>query len=114
MPRYSRNKAQTERARALRRSTSKTERRLWPHLRGGALGASFRRQHPIGPYFADYACPALKVVVEVDGPDHDPARDARRDAFMAARGWTVLRFGVQAVVEETDGVVETIWRAVQE
>jgi very-short-patch-repair endonuclease len=55
----------------------------------------FRRQHPIGPYIADFACAHSKLVVEVDGHTHatniERAHDARRDAFMRAQGWTVVR-----------------------
>jgi very-short-patch-repair endonuclease len=93
---------------------SKTEARLWLHLSGSKLGVPFRRQHPIGPYFADYYCAPCRLVVEVDGPDHDIRHDVRRDAFMAVRGIKVLRFGVQAVKENMDGVVDAIYRAVQE
>jgi very-short-patch-repair endonuclease len=104
----------TKRARELRQSVSKTEARLWLHLSGSKLGVPFRRQHPIGPYFADYFCRLCRLVVEVDGPDHDIEHDARRDTFMRARGLSVLRFGVQTVSENLEGVIDAIYRAVQE
>jgi very-short-patch-repair endonuclease len=113
MPRFRRSRETTERARALRRSPSKSEALLWLHLRGSALGVRFRRQHPIGPYFADYCCLRRRLVVEVDGPDHDEAHDARRDAFMAGQGFRVVRFSTEAVTRETEGVVDVIRHALE-
>lgn len=112
--RFSRTKEKTAFARHLRRSVTKSEARLWLFLRASALGVPFRRQHPIGPYFADYCCVTLKLVVEVDGEGHDAARDARRDAFMEGEGFTVLRFGANEVMEGIDGVVLRIRDAIRE
>ena len=64
---FAHTREQTGFARKLRRMVSRTERRLWPHLRANQMGAPFRRQHPIDRYFADYCCVPLKLVVEVDG-----------------------------------------------
>ena len=99
-------------ARKLRREATATERRLWPHLRGGRMGVPFRRQYSIGPYFADYCCVPLKLVVEVDGPWHARGADAARDAFMRRMGFTVLRFSIQQVCEEMEGVVAAIGREI--
>jgi very-short-patch-repair endonuclease len=103
-----RSPAQTRRARELRNDVSKTERRLWPHLARSACGAPFRRQHPVGPFYADYYCAPLRLVVEVDGPQHDAARDSERDAWMEARGIDVMRFSHQEIEENLLGVVATI------
>jgi very-short-patch-repair endonuclease len=103
-----RSKQQTIRARDLRRDVSRTEHRLWPHLRGSATGAPFRRQHPVGPYFPDYYCVPLKLAVEVDGPTHAGIKDAERDAFLESLGVTMLRFSVQQIDENLDGVIDTI------
>ena len=111
--RFSHTREQTEFARKLRRNASKTEKRLWPHLRASKLGAPFRRQYWIGGKFADYCCVPLKLVVEVDGPLHDPARDSIRDHAMNGLGFDVLRFGVQEIDENLDGVVSTIYDAVR-
>jgi len=102
MPRYAHTKAQTERARGLRKTATRSEARLWLHLRNAGVGASFRRQHPIGPYLADYTCPALKIAVEVDGDGHNRRRDAERDRFMTERGWIVLRFNAHEALHETE------------
>jgi len=62
-------------------------------IRGRRLaGFKFRRQVPIGPYVADFACLRHRLIVEADGPLHDPGHDARRDAWLSTRGFRVLRF----------------------
>jgi very-short-patch-repair endonuclease len=72
---------------------SSTERDLWRLLRDRRLdGLKFRRQVPIGPYVADFVCLRHRLIVEADGPFHDPDRDATRDAWLARQGFRVLRF----------------------
>jgi len=111
--RFSHTREQTRFARKLRRDVSKTERRLWPHLRSGKMGAPFRRQHPIAQYFADYCCVPLMLVVEVDGHTHSAPRDASRDLRMHELGYDVMRFSVQEIDENLDGVLATIHSEVQ-
>ena len=101
-----------ERARQLRRDSTDVEKRLWWRLRSSGLGVRFVRQHPIGPYIADFACRSLKLVVELDGSQHGGERDRRRDAFMAARGYLVLRFWNPEVISNMDGVLETVRLAI--
>jgi very-short-patch-repair endonuclease len=101
------------RARDLRRNSTKAERIIWSILRAHRLnGASFRRQVPIGPYFADFVCHAANLVVEIDGGEHfEPdgiVRDQRRDAFLRMKGFRVLRFGNLDVVTNRRGVAEVI------
>ena len=80
-------------ARALRRNAPETERLLWKLLRDRKLdGLKFRRQVPLGPYVLDFVCMRHRLVIEADGPFHDPERDAIRDASLAAKGFRVLRF----------------------
>jgi very-short-patch-repair endonuclease len=96
----------TKRARELRRDGSRAERICWELVRGGRMaGLKFRRQHPIGPYFADFACISKKLVVEVDGDHHafQGEADARRTAAMEREGWRVLRFWANHVVENRRG-----------
>ncbi len=77
----------------MRREMTREEALLWKHLKGGALGASFRRQHRIGPYIVDFVCLKARLVVEVDGTQHqDSDYDRRRDDFVRSRGFQVLRF----------------------
>ena len=104
---------QIERARHLRRNLSRVELRVWLRLRGRQLRAKFRRQHPIGPYIADFACPSAHLVVELDGDTHqNEAYDIHRDKWMESRGWTVLRFALQEVDENLDSVIEAIYSRV--
>ena len=111
--RFSRTEDITERARDLREDVSRTESKLWPRLCKGRMGASFRRQHPIGPFFADYCCPALKLVIEIDGPFHSAAEDAARDHIITARGYHVLRFTVEDMDHRFTDVINTIHQHVQ-
>ncbi len=69
-------------------------------------GVKFRRQHPIGPYFADFACVAKKLVVEIDGEHHafQVEADARRTAAMEQLGWRVVRFWANEMVANSEGV----------
>jgi very-short-patch-repair endonuclease len=103
-----RTRRQTLRARQLRRDVSRTESCLWPHLRNSGAGASFRRQHPVGPYFPDYYCVPLKLAVEVDGPMHSAERDSIRDSCLEQLGVTILRFSHQEIEDNLEGVVNTI------
>ena len=100
-------------ARRMRREPTRGERILWTRLRGRQFGVRFRRQEPIGPFIADFACIERRLVVEVDGVTHVEERDARRDRWFHERGWAVLRFGDDAVIEETDDVLDAIYAAIQ-
>jgi len=74
---------------------------FWKVLRDRRMeDFKFRRQMPIGPYIADFACPSIRLIVELDGGVHDlrVEQDAVRDAWLSANGWTVIRFRNQAVL----------------
>ncbi|SHN59172.1 endonuclease domain-containing protein [Erythrobacter sanguineus] len=105
----------TARAQALRREATPAERALWVHLARSRTGVKFSRQMPVGPWFADFLCRELALVVELDGHSHDvaPERDARRDAWMAAHGFTVLRFANGDVHGNVEGVVTAIGQEVE-
>ena len=108
-----------ERARSLRKSMSDAERKLWHALRANKLdGARFRRQHPIRQYVVDFVCLERRVIVEVDGGQHTEhahmSADARRDRWLAAEGYSVLRVSTTEVYANTAGVLDTVWAAVQE
>jgi very-short-patch-repair endonuclease len=96
----------SRRARELRRDGSRAEHKVWELLRARRIGgAKFRRQHPIGPYFADFACISRKLVIEVDGDHHafQVEADARRTAAMEREGWQVVRFWANQVVQNPEG-----------
>jgi very-short-patch-repair endonuclease len=104
-----------KRAKELRGRMPNAEVILWSQLRqASAIGLRFRRQHPIGPYIADFACVLGKLVVEVDGGTHvteqELAYDARRNAYMHARGWRVLRFANWEIYEHLSNVLDVICR----
>ena len=103
----------TERARALRQGDNLAEGRLWSELKDRRLGGyKFVRQHPIGPYFADFACREKRLVVELDGSQHAASEhDRRRDAFMREAGWSVIRFWSHDARGQTRSVCETILAA---
>ena len=103
----------TKRARGLRREAPFPERLLWSKLRNRQLaGWKFRRQHPVGPYFADFACPEVKLVVELDGDTHgegaQQVHDAKRTAFLESEGWEVLRIWNAHLMENIDGSLDVI------
>jgi very-short-patch-repair endonuclease len=80
-------------AKRMRRDPVVHERKLWRLLRDGRLeGLKFRRQMVLGPYVVDFVCLRHRLILEADGPFHDEARDAVRDAWLAGQGFRVLRF----------------------
>ncbi|HEY0435828.1 MAG TPA: DUF559 domain-containing protein, partial [Phenylobacterium sp.] len=92
-------KATAKQARALRRTQPLTERTLWKLLRDRRLDdLKFRRQVPLGPYVVDFACLSRRLIVEADGPFHDPIADRVRAAWLT--GFRVLRFTNAAVAAE--------------
>jgi primosomal protein N' (replication factor Y) len=97
-------------ARNLRMNMTDAEMRLWKILRDRNLdGLKFRRQRPVGPFIADFACVEERLIVEVDGGQHNgSASDARRTAWLQSRGWRVLRFWNDEVLRNVDGVCEQI------
>jgi very-short-patch-repair endonuclease len=101
------------RAQELRASHTDAERKLWLRLRDRRLnGVKFVRQASIGPYFADFACRASKLIVELDGSQHaDSAHDEKRDAFLLSQGYSVLRFRNDDALRAIDDVCETILAA---
>jgi very-short-patch-repair endonuclease len=85
------------------------ERKLWYRLRAHRFnGVSFRRQVPIGPYIADFACLQARLIVEVDGGQHGAQRDAARDAWLQRQNFHVLRFWNHDVHSNFDGVLQLI------
>ena len=99
-------------ARRLRSDMTDAERRLWALLRGRRLQSyKFRRQHPVGPFIADFVCVADRLIIEADGGQHaDNPSDRRRTAWLARNGWRVLRFWNNEILINPHGVAETIWR----
>jgi very-short-patch-repair endonuclease len=111
-----RDAAKRDRARELRRDMTLAERKLWQVLKGRGLdGHRFRRQHPLGPYIADFACLEAGVVIEVDGGQHhDSEQDGHRDRYMQSIGFKVLRFWNNDVLANLEGTCAVIGQALAE
>jgi very-short-patch-repair endonuclease len=114
--RQSRSDPRVPNARWLRRDVTLAERKLWSHLKRLSPETShFRRQAPIGSYFVDFACHAQRLVIELDGGQHNESTqaevDKRRDAYLATKGYRVLRFWNNDVLTDIDGVLSVIAEA---
>jgi very-short-patch-repair endonuclease len=99
-------------ARKLRKSMSLPEAMLWQRLRGSQLGMKFRRQHPVGPYVADFYCRDARLIIEIDGEAHNrgdrPEKDAARDAYLLDKGFEVLRIAAVEVLRDANAAAEGI------
>jgi very-short-patch-repair endonuclease len=89
---------------------------LWARLHAlRGEGPTFRRQHPIGPYIADFYCSAARLVIEVDGAVHTEdrqiAHDAQRDAYMRGLGYRILRCAAADIMRNVDEVTQGIVEA---
>ncbi|HEX9837538.1 MAG TPA: DUF559 domain-containing protein [Alphaproteobacteria bacterium] len=98
-------------ARSVSRNATEAERALWRVLHELGPNWRFRRQHPIGPYVVDFACPARKLAIELDGGHHadQVEADARRSAELALYGYRAVRFWNDDVFRRFDAVKATIW-----
>lgn len=107
------SKETRDRSRELRANSTKAERLLWKHLGKKQLAdLHFRRQVPLGPYFADFLCYEVKLIVEVDGGQHGELShvdyDESRTQFLMDEGFHVLRFWNSDVIENVEGVLTSI------
>src|SRR5690348_6100409 len=100
-----------DRAREMRANPTPAERRLWAMLRDRRMPSfKFKRQHVIAPYIVDFACLERSLIIEADGGQHsDKESDRRRDAYLRRKGYRVLRFWNNDVIENTSGVFELIY-----
>jgi len=116
---YKNSPADGQRAKLLRKQAPMCERLLWNALSAlhEETGIRFRRQHPLPPYFADFACVKARVVIEIDGASHDTggaqAYDGHRDIELRKRGWLVIRYLNEDVQTNLEGVVLTILQHVR-
>src|SRR4051812_44957072 len=96
-------------AKRMRSQPTEAEAALWRRLRAGRLlGFKFKRQQPLGSYVVDFVCFEQKLVIEVDGGQHDDAGDAPRTHWLESQGFHVLRFWNDEVFERENDVLESI------
>lgn len=107
------NKSQYKiRRQELRNNMTEPEKKLWQILRNKQMGIKFRRQHGIGHYIADFYCPELKMVIEIDGESHfsEESKDSDkiRDDFMLSLGIKTIRLKNNDIMKNIDGVYQYI------
>jgi very-short-patch-repair endonuclease len=112
-------KDKTSHARRLRKEQTKAESRAWWLLRNRNLvDFKFRRQHPIEPFFADFCCPELKLIIELEGSVHSQPSvmkaDANRDEFLKAEGYSVAHFSNGIVLKAPEEFVAKVRRLCEE
>jgi very-short-patch-repair endonuclease len=108
-----------EKARALRKSPTIAEDKLWQFVRGRKmLGKKFRRQHPFEEFILDFYCHECKLVIEIDGDYHlskeQTVYDANRTAFLNEQGLSVLRFTNRQVMAEIDTVIRKVKEVIKQ
>ena len=100
-------------AKELRKMETESEKLLWSRLhKNQILGLQFRRQHPINRFIADFYCPKIKLIIEVDGSIHElpeyQAHDIGRSEILNDFGITVIRFTNEQIIEEIDSIINQI------
>jgi very-short-patch-repair endonuclease len=98
-------------SRNLRKRQTDAENLLWRHLRRKQVeGCRFRRQQPIGRYIVDFVCLEKRLILEIDGGQHDieKDKDQERTNWLVTEGYSVLRFWNNEVLTNLEGVLETI------
>ncbi|MDR2186501.1 MAG: endonuclease domain-containing protein [Azonexus sp.] len=101
-------------AKALRQQQTEAEQKLWFYLRGGRFGGvKFKRQKPIGPYVVDFVAVNAKLVIELDGGQHQEREDDDqiRTRYLESLGYRVLRFWNNECLAQTEAMLACIWQA---
>ncbi len=106
-------------ARELRQNQTDAEKALWAKLRTKQIsGVKFRRQQPIGPYIADFVSFEKKLIIEVDGGQHNENEnhesDETRSKWLKSQGFQIIRFWNNDVLKNMEGVLESINEVVSE
>ena len=103
-------------AKTLSRNLTPVEEKLWTHLRAHRTGdVHFRKQHAIGHYIVDFCAPRRKLIIELDGSQHleQEDYDKERTAFLESKGYRVLRFWNNEVMNNIEAVLGVIWDALK-
>ncbi len=106
-------KEQIEKSRQLRKNMTPQERKLWYIIRNRQFyGYRFRRQFPIGQYIVDFICREKKIIIEIDGGQHNEIKnilyDNKRTEYLISEGYKVLRFWNNDIDKNIDGVYEKL------
>jgi len=111
-------KATKKYRRKLRNFMTTPEKKFWDSVRKDRLGVRFRRQYGIGGYIADFYCPELKLVIEIDGSGHftseGKAYDEERTGFMNSIGIRVVRYNNSDVMYNISGVLDNLLLVIEE
>ena len=105
------------RAKELHRNPTPAEIKLWARLRAHRMAdVHFRNQHAIGNYIVDFCAPRRKLIVELDGSQHLEQKeyDTERTEFLKSKGYKVLRFWNNDVMNDIDSVLSVIWDTLNE
>lgn len=108
----------TFRARNLRKNATIQEKRLWNILKNRQFhNLRFKRQVPIGHYIVDFVCPEIKLIIELDGAQHNEENgieyDANRTEYLKSKGYNVIRFWNNEVYQNIEGVIKEIEKYVR-
>ena len=100
-------------ARKLRKNLTSQEKILWQLFRNHQFyGYEIRRQSPIGKYIVDFVCRKKKIIIELDGGQHNSPdnilADAERTIYLESKGYKVVRFWNNEVTNNIDGVYKKL------
>ena len=109
-------KEQIEKSRQLRKNMTPQERKLWCIIRNRQFfGYRFRRQFPLGQYIVDFICREKKIIIEIDGGQHNEIKniqyDNERTEYLISEGYKVLRFWNNDIDKNIGGVYEKLKEA---
>jgi very-short-patch-repair endonuclease len=102
-------------ARTLRKTQTPHEAKLWYYLRSKRFQSfKFRRQFPIGKYIVDICCVKAKLIIELDGGQHNEEHalkyDEDRDRYLQRQGYRILRIWNNEMDNNLEGVLERIYQ----
>jgi len=95
---------------------TEAEKVLWQHLRNRQMeNCRFRRQMVIGAYIVDFCCPETRLIIELDGGQHQENQeyDKNRTAWLESQGYTVLRFWNHEVLQQLNAVKEALYTSIR-
>ena len=104
-------------AKELHRNLSQAEAKLWKHLRAHRMSdVHFRNQHAIGNYIVDFCAPRRKLIIELDGSQHLEQKeyDEERTRYLETRGYRILRFWNNDIMNDIETVLKVIWNMLNE